>query len=126
MTTQAPTQQPATDCQTIELPVVRPAFNTKQLDDALEVGIALPGVAKNDITVDFDNGVLTVEAVRSFDAPGDQLFVRREIDDTRFVLKLRVADTLDTSRVSASLDNGILALRLPVREESKPRKIEIN
>ncbi|QQL45340.1 Hsp20/alpha crystallin family protein [Sulfuriroseicoccus oceanibius] len=108
------------------LPTVRPPYNTKRLDDALEVGIALPGVAKEDVSVNFDKGVLSVEASRRFEAPGDQMFVHREIDDTRYVLNLRVSDQLDTDRVSAALENGILALRIPLREETKPRKIEIS
>jgi len=114
-----------TQCAAPALPTVRPAFNTKRLDDALEVGIALPGVAKDDVSVNFDKGVLSVEASRRFEAPGDHMFLRREIGDTRYLLNLRLSDQLDTERVSAALENGILALRIPLREETKPRKIEI-
>ena len=109
-----------------DLRIVRPQFNTKRDEDAFEVGVALPGVAKSDISVAFDQGVLSISAERRHPLASGETVLRREIDDIRFELKLRVADSLDASNISAKHVDGILTLRLGMREEAKPRSIEIN
>jgi len=109
-----------------KLAVVRPQFNTKQSDDSLEVGVALPGVKKDAISVAYERGMLSISGERTHELKEGETLLRREIHDLRYELQLKVAETLDAENISAKFENGILTLGLRVREDSKPRSIEIN
>ncbi len=120
-----PTESTTCCARTRQLAVVRPQFNTKQRDDSLEVGVALPGVKKEAIAVAYERGVLSISGERTHELKEGETLLRREINDVRFDLQLRVAETLDAENISAKFEDGILTLGMRVREEAKPRTIEI-
>jgi HSP20 family protein len=96
-----------------------------RIDDTFFIDIDLPGVdpARIDITV--DRKVLTVRAERKrVEREGLRLVVaeRPMGPVTRQVF---LSDTLDTDRLEARCDNGVLTLSIPVTETAKPRKVEI-
>lgn len=121
-----PKEATAACVQRGNLAVVRPQFNTKQTNDTLEVGVALPGVKKDAISVAYERGVLSISAERTHNLKDGETLLRREINDVCFELQLKVADTLDAENISAKFEDGILTLGLKVREDAKPRTIEIH
>ncbi len=92
--------------------------------DEFVVEIDLPGVDPASIDVDVERNVLTVRAERPVRANDAQLLTA-ERQRGVFSRQLFLGDALDTERVSASYDAGVLTLRIPVAEKAKPRKIEI-
>jgi HSP20 family protein len=93
--------------------------------DHVELTFDLPGVAPDSIDVSVERNVLTVKAERSWiPYEGDEILARERTDGswTRQVL---LGDALDTERLSASVDQGVLKVTLPVAEQAKPRKVEI-
>jgi len=87
------------------------------------VELDLPGVDPASIDLDVERNVLTVRAERK--TLPDREFVAAERPRGVFSRQLILGDTLDTDRVQASYDAGVLTLRIPVAEKAKPRKIEI-
>ncbi|MET3806843.1 HSP20 family protein [Nakamurella sp. UYEF19] len=85
----------------------------------------LPGVDPDSIDLDVERNVLTVKAERK-PAQGDREFVAAERPRGVFSRQLILGDTLDTERVKAAYDGGVLTLRIPVAEKAKPRKIRID
>jgi HSP20 family protein len=85
----------------------------------------LPGVDPDSIDLDVERNVLTVRAERT-PAQGDREFVAAERPRGVFSRQLILGDTLDTDRVHAAYDGGVLTLRIPVAEKAKPRKIRID
>jgi HSP20 family protein len=85
----------------------------------------LPGVDPDSIDLDVERNVLTVRAERT-PAQGDREFVAAERPRGVFSRQLILGDTLDTDRVRAAYDGGVLTLRIPVAEKAKPRKIRID
>ena len=85
----------------------------------------LPGVdpASSDVTV--EQNVLTVTAERSWQPQEGQEVIVAERPQGRFTRQLYLGDGLDTDRIQASYDQGVLSLHIPVAEQSKPRKVEI-
>ncbi|MCX4578406.1 Hsp20/alpha crystallin family protein [Streptomyces sp. NBC_01571] len=90
------------------------------------IALDLPGVAKDAIDVDVERNMLTVKAERRPVAKADD--VQLELSERPlgvFSRQLVLADTLDTERITADYEAGVLTLRIPIAERAKPRKIAI-
>jgi HSP20 family protein len=87
--------------------------------------IDLPGADPGSIEVTTDHGVLTVSAKRSEEYGENERAVVRERLLGSFTRKIRLAETVDTDRIEAGYENGVLSVVLPVQEKAKPRKVEI-
>ncbi len=85
----------------------------------------LPGVDPQSIDLDVERNVLTVKAERKALTDNHE-FLAAERPRGVFSRQLILGDTLDTERVQASYDAGVLSLRIPVAEKAKPRKIQIS
>ncbi len=85
----------------------------------------LPGVDPDSIDLDVERNVLTVKAERKA-LQGDREFLAAERPRGVFSRQLILGDTLDTERVRAAYDGGVLTLKIPVAEKAKPRKIAID
>jgi HSP20 family protein len=96
-----------------------------RIDETFHIDIELPGVDPAGIDITVDNKVLTVRAERK----------RVEGENVRYLVAERptgpvsrqvfLSDTLDTDRLDARYENGVLTLSIPVREKAEPRKIEV-
>ena len=85
----------------------------------------LPGINPDSIEVTVDRGVLSVSATRE-EKYGEEesLFIRERTMGT-FTRRVYLSDYLDAGAIKAAYTNGVLAVRIPVVERAKPRKIEI-
>lgn len=92
--------------------------------DEFVVELDLPGVAPGSIDVDVERNVLTVKAERPLRANDAQL-ISAERPRGVFSRQLFLGDALDTEKVAASYEQGVLTLRIPVAERAKPRKIAV-
>ena len=86
----------------------------------------VPGVAKEDLNISVENGVLTLTATfnKAVEEKKEHYHVRerRAGQISRSVV---LPDTADVEKVDAKLENGILKLTIPVREEAKARRIDV-
>ena len=97
--------------------------------DAHEVVLKaeLPEMNREDISVTFENGVLTLRGERKFDQETKQEnYHRVERRHGTFSRSFTLPNTVDPSRISAAYKDGILTIRLPQREEAKPKQIDVN
>src|ERR687894_2551204 len=94
--------------------------------DQFVVHFDLPGVIPDSIDLDVERNVLTVRAERRESHPENAELQVAERPRGVFSRQLFLGDTLDTDRIGASYDAGVLTLRIPVAEKAKPRKIEIS
>lgn len=85
----------------------------------------LPDVDPDDVDLTVENNVLTVTAARRSPDEQDVNWLLRERPTGQHSRQVRLSDTLDTGQVDASYENGVLTVTLPMREESKPRKVSI-
>ncbi len=107
------------------LPVVKPHYSSRYDDEAWEVSVTLPGVKKEDVEVSVEKEILDLKAKRIFDAPEGWRPLGDDQSDRSYRLRLDVGPEVDPAGVSAGLEDGVLTLRLPLREESKSRSIEV-
>jgi HSP20 family protein len=93
--------------------------------DQFFVEFDLPGIDPESIDVDVERNVVTVKAERPpRDANAEMIAAERPRGV--FSRQLVLGDNLDTDNISASYDDGVLRMRIPVAEQAKPRKILIN
>ncbi len=92
--------------------------------DTFVVELDVPGVAAESIDLDVERNVVTVRAERAGPAKETEL-LSAERPRGVFSRQIILGDTLDTDKISARYDAGVLTLRIPVAEKSKPRKITI-
>ncbi|MEU8894131.1 Hsp20/alpha crystallin family protein [Streptomyces sp. NPDC048442] len=95
--------------------------------DAYVIAFDLPGVSTEAIDIDVERNMLTVKAERRPVAQAEA--VKVELSERPlgvFSRQVVLADTLDTERIQADYDAGVLTLRIPIAERAKPRKISIS
>ena len=87
----------------------------------------LPDMKREDIHLTFENNVLTLRGERKFeqDVKRDN-FHRVERSYGSFSRSFTLPNTVDAARISASYKDGVLTIRLPQREEAKPKQIEVS
>jgi HSP20 family protein len=87
----------------------------------------LPAMKREDITLTFENGVLTLKGERKFDEEvRRENYHRIERRHGSFSRSFTLPNTVDASRISASYRDGMLTVRLPQRDEAKPKKIAVD
>lgn len=92
--------------------------------DRFVVEFDLPGVSQESIDLGVERNVLTVRAERPLRETDGEV-IASERPRGVFSRQLFLGDTLDTDRVTAHYQDGVLRLEIPVAEKAKPRKIQI-
>ena len=92
----------------------------------LVVKAELPDMTREDIEVTVENNTLTLRGTKKFPADvKEEQFRRIERSYGTFSRSFTLPNTVDASKVSAEYKNGVLTVKLPFREEAKPRTISV-
>jgi HSP20 family protein len=87
----------------------------------------LPDMKREDINLTFENGVLTIRGERKIDQEVKrESYHRTERHHGAFSRSFTLPNTVDAGRISAAYKDGVLTVRLPQREEAKPKQIAVN
>jgi HSP20 family protein len=104
---------------------VFPPMNVFSDKDGYVVRMEVPGVPPESINIEAHGRTLTVTGKREADLPDGASMHRRERDAGQFSRSLQLPNDLDTAAADASCKHGVLTLRIPKREEAKPRSINV-
>ncbi|MCD2499285.1 Hsp20/alpha crystallin family protein [Microbacterium nymphoidis] len=85
----------------------------------------LPGVDPGSIDVDVDGGQLSIRAQRTMGSPEGVRWFSRERDAGSFLRQFALGDGVDLDGISASYDNGVLSVIIPVSERARARRITV-
>ena len=85
----------------------------------------LPGIDPTTVDVDLDGRMLSVRAERAATSGDDITWIRRERQAGSFVRRLTLGQGVDADSISASYENGVLRVTIPVAEKAKARKIQV-
>ena len=108
---------------TRQLRSILPEVDILENEDEILLYADLPGVLHDNLSVHIDNGKLTLTGARLLNAEGAATW--EEFSDVEYRRVFSVPQSIDTSRVSAELIEGVLQLHLPKSAAAKPKKIDI-
>ncbi|MGD9619681.1 MAG: Hsp20/alpha crystallin family protein [Mycolicibacterium sp.] len=97
-----------------------------KIDDHYVLTADLPGVDPGSVDVNVDNGTLTVSAHRTARSEDSAHWLASERFFGKYQRQLSLGDGVDTEAISATYENGVLTVTIPVAERAKPRRIEID
>ena len=104
-----------------------PAVDIYEVDGALVLKAELPDMRREDIDVSVENNTLTIRGERKLDHEIKQeSFHRIERAYGGFVRSFSLPHTVDATKIGAEYKNGMLTVKLPVRDDAKPRTINID
>ncbi|HBG19468.1 MAG: heat-shock protein [Desulfobacterales bacterium GWB2_56_26] len=106
-----------------QIPTVAPVVDILENDDEILLFADMPGVSREDITVNIENGRLALSGVRKMSTAGAASW--EEFGEVEYRRVFSVPQTINIGKVGAELKEGVLRLRLPKAEAAKPRQIEI-
>jgi HSP20 family molecular chaperone IbpA len=101
-----------------------PAVDIYETDDGLVLVADVPGVDKEGLNVRVDNGLLTLQGKLAH--PQRANLAYEEYGLLHYFREFRLGDEVDDESIAAELRNGVLTLRLPKREQAKPKQIPVN
>tara|TARA_R110002060_G_C2113959_1_gene98295 strand:- start:145 stop:603 length:459 start_codon:yes stop_codon:yes gene_type:complete len=106
-----------------------PRVDIRETRDSVTLDATVPGLIKEDVSIDYEDGHLKISAEKQADNLAED-FVHREIHRSAFSRWFSIdEDTYEVSKINASLNNGILSITIPKKEEAckpMPRRIEVS
>lgn len=94
-------------------------------DDRFLLHIDLPGIDPDSIDLEVEKNTLTVNAQRPWSREEGVSVLMHERPQGTFSRQFLLGDALDTDRIEAGYDHGVLTIVIPVAEQAKPRKIAV-
>ena len=99
-------------------PEVSFPIDIKNEDEAYIITALLPGVTAEDLNVQVQNDVLSIQGEMKHGRTEDERYLLQERPSGKFFRSFELPDAVDANKVEASLTNGVLTLRLPKAEEA--------
>ncbi len=94
--------------------------------DGYVLNADLPGIDPTTVDVDVDGQLLSIRAERTPRTQEGVRWIARERSGGSFLRRFTLGQAIDTASISASYDNGVLSVVLPITEKAKPRKVEVH
>jgi HSP20 family molecular chaperone IbpA len=104
-------------------PVIAPAVDIYENEHEYLVLADLPGVPHDGVRIRFENGELSLDASRQDEGKDD--YVGAEIVAADYRRMFRIPETVDSEKIDAKLQNGVLHLVLPKASKARPRQISV-
>ena len=104
-----------------------PAVDILESRDSYLIRAELPGMKKEDISVEFKEGALTLSGEKKFEEPADGVrYHRSERTSGKFARSFYLPQTIKQDGISATFRDGILEVHVPKADEAKPKQIAIS
>ena len=104
---------------------ILPAVDIFENEAGITVLAEMPGVSRDLLDVHIDSDTLSIEGRAIIPVPEGMDAIHADIRSTRYQRSFSLSRELDTDRIEAGLKDGVLTLRIPKREEHRPRRIEV-
>jgi HSP20 family protein len=105
--------------------VLRPPVDIHETDDEVVLRADMPGVTKDRLDIRVDGNNLLIEGTIGISPQDAMTAIYADIRATTYRRQFALSNELDGGSIGASLQNGVLTVRLPKRAEHKPRRIPV-
>lgn len=105
----------------------RPIVDIYDTEKGIVINAELPGVSRDDITVDVKENILTLKGERKINEEvTEENYYRKERCSGKFERAFTLPNTIDPAKITANFKDGVLKVEIPKPEERKPKQIKIN
>ena len=105
--------------------ITLPAVNVLDNDDEYIVEMAVPGLKKSDFDVNIDNQLLSISAESNTENEDtNENYTRREFGYSSFKRTFSLPETVETDKIKAKYEDGLLKVMLPKRDEAKKKPLK--
>jgi len=105
----------------------RPVVDIFDTDNAIVIKAELPGIKKDDVSIDVKGDVLIIKGERFFDKEiKEEDYYRKERSFGKFQRSFTLPDAVNPEAIKANFKNGVLEIEVPKPEGKKPKQININ
>lgn len=111
--------------KTTELAILRPLVTIIEEQSGFTLTAELPGVPKENVKVQVENHVLTLEGEIRLATPDQMESTHAEVGSAKYKRAFTLSRELDSTKIEASQRDGVLTLHIPKVEHAQPRKIEV-
>lgn len=102
-----------------------PSVNIKENADEFEVEMAAPGMGKDDFKIELNNNVLTITSEKQSENNSEEKHItRREFSYQSFSRSFALPAIVETEKITAKYNSGILKVNIPKKEETKPKPMK--
>lgn len=105
--------------------VLYPPVDICEDAEGIHLQADMPGVSKDRLTVQVDRDRLLIEGEAKIEMPEGMNALYADVRSTRYRRSFTLSSELKSEAIEANLKDGVLSVRIPKREEAKPRKIEV-
>jgi HSP20 family protein len=99
-----------------------PNVNIIETDESFKLEIAVPGMKKEDFKINIENDMLTVSSeAKESNNEKNKKYTRREFSYSSFMRSFTLPEMVDSEKISAVYENGVMTIELPKKEEAKPK-----
>lgn len=116
---------PSAQAEPIQREAIRPAVNIFETESAFVLEAEMPGVNKGGVSLNLQGAFLALEGRRQTTVSADAEELYRESSPADFRRVFRIDPSIDTSAITARVEQGVLTVTLPKSESSKPRQIAV-
>jgi HSP20 family protein len=103
-----------------------PSVNIRENADAFEVELAAPGFSKKDFKIELSNNELIISSEKKVDneTKDGEKFTKREFSYQSFSRSFTLPNIVNSDKIAAKYENGILRISIPKIEEAKPKPLK--
>lgn len=112
--------------QTADVNWFYPKSDVLETETELKIFVEMPGVPKDQVDLEVENNLLKVEGKLTESRLAVSTALHSEFKQGHYSRSFGLGDQIDSSHINAELIDGVLEITLPKREETQPKKIEIN
>lgn len=103
-----------------------PSVNIKENNDNFIIEVAAPGLEKSDFSIEVNQGTLKISSEkRGENEVEEESYSRREFSYQSFCRSFSLPLTVESDKIEAKYDRGILLVTIPKREEAKPKPVRL-
>ncbi len=121
-----PAQAGETRAPAVPETVLRPPVDIHETADAIVLRADMPGVARERLEVRLDGNTLVIEGTIGIAPQEEMTALYADVRSTSYRRQFLLSQELETGKIDASLQNGVLTVTIPKRDEVRPRRIQVS
>jgi len=103
-----------------------PKVDVADYDDCVVIIAEIPSLKKDALKIDVEDGILSISGDKHQLEDNNVRYIRKELKHSSFRRSFQLGDLLDSKKISANFEDGVLRVEIPKKEPKVPKKYEVS